>query len=310
MSTIGHADYTMRYNDRRESNVTAKPMKPFAQRFLELARSRSPFCLGIDPTPQLLKSWNLPHTAEGLGRMCETVASAAEDRLAIVKPQIAFFERFGSKGIQVLEKLIDAFHERGTLVIVDGKRGDIGSTVEAYAQAYLGESSAFRADAMTAHAYLGFGALKPLLTHAVDAGAGVFVVVRSSNVEGTALQTAVLNNDGRTVADSLADAITEFNEQTNIAETTGSEIGPVGAVVGATIENELLPTLERLPKSLILAPGIGHQGATYEDLRNRFQQHAARAVPSSSRAVLDRGPDVQQLRQEIIKQCDAARTNR
>ena len=278
-------------------------MKSFAQRFLELARSRSPFCLGIDPTPQLLKAWNLPHSADGLAQMCETVMSAAEDRLAIVKPQIAFFERFGSKGIEVLERLIAAFQARDTLVLVDGKRGDIGSTVEAYAQAYLGSTSAFHADAITAHAYLGFGALKPLLTHAVDSGAGVFVVVLSSNVEGTPLQTAVLQNDGRTVADSLADLITEFNQQ-----TSGSEIGPVGAVVGATIEN-LMPTLDRLPQSLLLAPGIGHQGATFEDMRRRFERHVARAIPSSSRAVLDRGPDVEQLRTEIITQCDAARSN-
>ena len=276
-------------------------MKSFVQRFLELARSRGPFCLGIDPTPQLLKAWSLPHSADGLAQMCETVVSAAEDRLAIVKPQIAFFERFGSKGIEVLERLIAAFQARGTLVLVDGKRGDIGSTVEAYAQAYLGSTSAFHADAITAHAYLGFGALKPLLTHAVDSGAGVFIVVRSSNVEGKPLQTAVLQNDGRTVADSLADLITEFNQQ-----TSGSEIGPVGAVVGATIEN-LMPTLDRLGQSLLLAPGIGHQGATFEDLRRRFERHAARAIPSSSRAVLDRGPDVEQLRAEIITQCDAAR---
>ena len=276
-------------------------MKSFAQRFLELARSRSPFCLGIDPTPQLLKAWNLPLSADGLAQMCETVVSAAEDRLAIVKPQIAFFERFGSKGIEVLERLIAAFQERGTLVLVDGKRGDIGSTVEAYAEAYLGSTSAFHADAITAHAYLGFGALKPLLTHAVDSGGGVFVVVRSSNVEGTPLQTAVLQNDGRTVADSLADLINEFNQQ-----TSGSEIGPVGAVVGATIEH-LMPTLDRLSQSLLLAPGIGHQGATFEDLRRRFERHAVRAIPSSSRAVLDRGPDIEQLRAEIITQSDAAR---
>ncbi len=276
-------------------------MKNFAQRFLELAGARSPFCLGIDPTPQLLKAWGLPHSAEGLAQMCETLATAAEDRLAIVKPQIAFFERFGSKGIQVLEKLIDAFHERGTLVLVDAKRGDIGSTVEAYAQAYLGPSSALRADAMTAHAYLGFGSLNPLLSHAVDAGAGVFVVVRSSNVEGEALQTAVLNDDGRTVADSLADMITKFNR-----ETSGTEIGPIGAVMGATID-DLLPTLDRLPQSLILAPGIGHQGATFADLRQRFARHAARAIPSSSRAVLERGPDVETLRVEIVRQCKEAR---
>jgi orotidine-5'-phosphate decarboxylase len=280
-------------------------MKNFAQRFLELADSRSPFCLGIDPTPQLLKAWQLPDNADGLARMCETIASAAQDRLAIVKPQIAFFERFGSKGIQVLETLIESFHERGTLVLVDGKRGDIGSTVEAYAQAYLGASSAFRADAITAHAYLGFGSLKPLLDRAVDVGAGVFVVVRSSNVEGIALQSAVLTTDGRTVADSLSDMITEFNEQ-----TSGNEIGPIGAVVGATIESDLLSTLERLPRSLILAPGIGHQGATFDDLRKRFQHHAARAIPSSSRAVLDRGPDVEHLHSEIVKQCAAARSTR
>jgi orotidine-5'-phosphate decarboxylase len=277
-------------------------MKNFAQRFRELAEARSPFCLGIDPTPQLLKAWNLPDSAEGLARMCETVVTAAQDHLAIVKPQIAFFERFGSKGIQVLETLIDAFHERGTLVLVDGKRGDIGSTVEAYGQAYLGATSAFRADAMTAHAYLGFGSLKPLLDRAVDVGAGVFIVVRSSNVEGIPLQNAVLKTDGRTVADSLADMITEFNER-----TSGGEIGPIGAVVGATIENDLLPTLERLSKSLILAPGIGHQGATFEDLRRRFERHAARAIPSSSRAVLDRGPNSEQLRSEIVKQCEDAK---
>ena len=277
-------------------------MKNFAQRFLELADSRSPFCLGIDPTPQLLKAWELPDSGEGLARMCETVVTAAQDRLAIVKPQIAFFERFGSKGIQVLEKLIDSFHERGTMVLVDGKRGDIGSTVEAYAQAYLGPTSAFRADAMTAHAYLGFASLRPLMDRAVTVGAGVFVVVRSSNAEGIALQNAVLRDDGRTVADSLADMITEFNEQ-----TSGSDIGPIGAVVGATIENDLMSTLDRLPKSLILAPGIGHQGATFDDLRKRFQRHASRAIPSSSRAVLDRGPDVEQLRNEIVKQCEAAR---
>jgi len=276
-------------------------MKSFAQRFLDLAESRSPFCLGIDPTPQLLAAWNLPHSAEGLGQMCETVATAAEERLAIVKPQLAFFERFGSHGIQVLERLIEAFHERGTLVLVDGKRGDIGSTVEAYAQAYLGPASAFRADAMTAHAYLGFGSLQPVFTHAVNVGAGVFVVVRSSNKEGVALQTAVLSNDGRTVADSLADMITEFNEQ-----HSEGKVGPIGAVMGATIEN-LLPTLDRMPRSLILAPGIGHQGATFEDLRNRFERHAARAIPSSSRAVLDRGPSVEQLRDEITKQCEASR---
>lgn len=274
-------------------------MTPFAQRFLERAKTRGPLCLGIDPTAQLLKQWGLPDDAGGLDKMCETIIAAAADRLAIVKPQIAYFERFGSRGIRVLESLIQRFHEQDTLVLVDAKRGDIGSTAEAYAQGLLGERSALGADAITVHAYLGFGSLTPLLQHARATAGGVFVVVRSSNPEGHLLQNAVVD-DGRTVADYLADAITEFN-------AGDEELGLVGAVIGATLTHDVRPTLKRLERSLILAPGIGHQGATYEDILERFGQHSLRTIPTASRSILSHGPQVESLRLEIERQSELAR---
>jgi orotidine-5'-phosphate decarboxylase len=276
-------------------------MKPFAQRFLELSNERSPFCLGIDPTPQLLKAWELPASAAGLERMCEIISDAALDKLAVVKPQIAYFERFGSHGIRVLESLIKRFHRQGSLVLIDAKRGDIGSTVAAYADALLGAESALGGDAMTVHAYLGFGSLLPLLQHAETVGAGVFVVVRSSNPEGEIVQNAMVNG-GQTLADHLAESIAAFNEQAG-----AGSLGSVGAVIGATYQGELGNILSRMEKSLILAPGIGHQGATFEDVRNRFGDHSSRVIPSASRSVLAKGPHLEALRLEIENHCEAAR---
>jgi orotidine-5'-phosphate decarboxylase len=274
-------------------------MTPFAQRFLERAKTRGPLCLGIDPTADLLKLWGLTDDADGLDKMCEIIVAAAADRLAIVKPQIAYFERFGSRGIRILESLVRQFRQQDTLVLVDAKRGDIGSTAEAYAQALLGERSALGADAITVHPYLGFGSLMPLLQHARAVAAGVFVVVRSSNPEGRLLQNAIVDG-GRTVADYLADAITEFN-------TNERELGPVGAVMGATLTDNIQPTLARLERSLILAPGIGHQGATYEDILERFGEHSLRAIPAASRSILGHGPKIDTLRLEIEKQSKQAR---
>lgn len=275
-------------------------MTPFAQRFLERANTHGPLCLGIDPTAELLKLWGLPDEPAGLDKMCEIIVAAAAGSLAIVKPQIAYFERFGSDGIRILESLIRQFHQQDALVLVDAKRGDIGSTAEAYAQALLGEGSALEADAITVHAYLGFGSLLPVLEHARAVAAGVFVVVRSSNPEGQVLQNAIVDG-GRTVADYLADEITTFN-------TNERELGPVGAVIGATLaNNDVRPTLERLQRSLILAPGIGHQGATYEDVLERFGEHSLRAIPTASRSILSHGPKIETLRLEIEKQSKLAR---
>jgi orotidine-5'-phosphate decarboxylase len=278
-------------------------MASFAERFLKLAETRSPLCLGIDPATELLKQWGLPLNAKGLRGFCDIAMEAMGDRVAIVKPQSAFFEQFGPDGMAELVRLVGMIRERGALTLLDVKRGDIGHTLEAYADAMLGHDSPFGGDAMTVSAYLGFGALKPLLAKAAERDAGVFVVVRSSNPEGRTLQDAMLT-DGRTVATALADEITAFN-----ASLTAG-VGPVGAVMGATIEGAAAATLASLPNALILAPGIGAQGATFDDLARNFGPAVQRALPSVSRGVLGKGPNVSELRKSIELHCDQARRMR
>jgi orotidine-5'-phosphate decarboxylase len=278
-------------------------MKSFAERFLKLAETRSPLCLGVDPAVELLRQWGLPPDAKGLRGFCDIVMEAMGERVAIVKPQSAFFEQFGPDGMAELVRLTGMIKERGALALLDVKRGDIGHTLEAYADAMIGPDSPFGGDAMTVSAYLGFGALKPLLKKAAERGAGVFVVVRSSNPEGRTLQDA-LQADGRSVATALADDITAFNA------TIADGVGPVGAVMGATIEGSATATLASLPKSLILAPGIGFQGATFDDLARNFGDAVKRALPSVSRGVLGAGPNVADLRRSIELHCDGARKAR
>ena len=278
-------------------------MPSFAEHFLKLAETRSSLCLGVDPAVELLRQWGLTLDAKGLRGFCDITMEAMGDRVAVVKPQSAFFEQFGPDGMAELARLIGMIQERGALALIDVKRGDIGHTLDAYADAMIGPDSPFGGDAMTATAYMGFGSLSPLLKKAAARGAGVFVVVRSSNPEGRALQDAVLA-DGRTVATALADDITAFNASV----TTG--VGPVGAVMGATLEGAAIETLAHLPNALLLAPGIGAQGATFDDLARNFGAAVRRALPSVSRGVLGKGPNVAELRKSIELHCDQARKMR
>jgi orotidine-5'-phosphate decarboxylase len=278
-------------------------MSSFAERFLALADTRSPLCLGVDPAVELLRQWGLTLDAAGLRSFCNITMEAMGDRAAVVKPQSAFFEQFGPEGMAELRHLVGMIKERGALALIDVKRGDIGHTLDAYADAMIGPESPFGGDAMTATAYMGFGSLMPLLKKAAERGAGVFVVVRSSNPEGRVLQDAKLA-DGRTVATALANDITEFNAMVS------DGVGPIGAVMGATIEGTATETLASLPKSLILAPGIGAQGATFDDMARNFGPATARALPSVSRSILAKGPNVAELRKAIEAHCDLARKAR
>jgi orotidine-5'-phosphate decarboxylase len=271
----------------------------FAERFLAARDVYGPFCLGIDPTPELLRSWALPDNPAGLSRFCEIVVSAASGVIGIVKPQLAYFERFGAEGIATLIATTAHFRSEGVLVLLDAKRGDIGSTATAYAHAFLGPDSAFKADAMTVHPYLGFEALDPLCRHAVAVDTGVFVVVRSSNPEGAYIQSARLD-DGRTVAECLADSITEFNRA-----YCGDNVGAVGAVIGATVPDGNV-IVSRLPRSLILAPGVGHQGASLDEVRRRLRAGGERVMPTAARSILEEGPDIQKLRESLIGTREAA----
>lgn len=274
--------------------------RSFAERFRALRAARGPFCLGLDPTPALLQAWGLEDDIWGLRRFCDRVIDACEQRVPVIKPQSAYFERFGAAGLEVLADIIGSIHALGSLALLDVKRGDIGSTNEAYAEAFLGPDSPMEADAITLHAYLGFDALRPFLDRADATGTGLFVVVLSSNPEGVAIQRAEVT-PGVGVAEHLADAITAHNRA-----RVPSGIGPVGAVVGVTAERA--PAIvERLPASLILAPGLGAQGGTWEAVGARFGDARERLLPTSAREVLGAGPDLASLRAAVAAQVERAR---
>lgn len=275
---------------------------PFQTRFVALAAERSPLCVGIDPSRESLAEWGVSDDARGLRTFCERLVAAAAPRVATVKPQVAFFERLGPSGMAVLRDTVDQARAHGALVILDAKRGDISSTATAYGEAFLGPDSAFGGDAITVSAYLGFGSLAPILDIARAAAAGAFVVVRSSNPEGGDVQRARLPN-GHTVAENLADRITADN-----AAGVENGLGPIGAVVGATLGDETIGLVERLPNALMLVPGIGAQGATIADVRANFGRHCRRVIPSISRGVSRAGPDPEALRRRVeqyVEECRA-----
>jgi orotidine-5'-phosphate decarboxylase len=245
-----------------------------------------PLCVGIDPHDALLKRWELSVDPAGLARFGEIVAEALAGRVAVVKPQSAFYERFGSRGIAILESTIRQFKNSGTLVLLDVKRGDIGSTVTAYAAAYLDPSSPLCVDAITASPYPGVGSLAPMIDAAHAYGGGVFVLALTSNPEGATVQRA-RTPDGRTVAQTILDEIAQLN-----AGTSG--LGSIGAVVGATIQGSD-HDLSRLGGP-ILVPGMGAQGGRPGDLRDLAGGSRPAILPSYSRDVLAEGPDVTALR--------------
>lgn len=251
--------------------------------------ARGRLCVGIDPHPALLEQWGLPSNADGLEQFAEICVEAFVGEIAVVKPQVAFFEAYGSPGYAVLERTISVLRDAGTLVIADAKRGDIGSTMSAYAQTWLGADSSLSSDAVTVSPYLGFDSLNETIALAEAGGRGVFVLARTSNPEGASLQQAITT--GRTVGQSIVDAGAAVN-------SNGS--ATVGLVVGATRDHGLDLSGFTGP---ILAPGLGAQGASVEDLAQIFDGSLKLLLPNSSRGVLRAGPSVGALQ-------DAARTLR
>ena len=247
--------------------------------------ARGPLCAGIDPHPELLDAWGMTDSAVGLERFSLSAVEALAGSVAALKPQSAFFERHGSKGIAVLEKVIAEARGLGAIVLLDVKRGDIGSTAQAYADAYLDPTSPLAVDAITASPFLGFGSLDPMIDTALANDAGVFVLALTSNPEGPEVQHAK-TEDGRTVAGSVLDAVASRN--------AGAEpMGSIGAVVGATI-GETRENLE--VNGPLLVPGLGAQGGTPSDVRRIFGAAAGNVLASSSREILGAGPDKASLR--------------
>ncbi len=260
----------------------------FGDRVAAATATTGPLCAGIDPSSALLASWRLSDDADGLRAFAATCVDAFAGVVAVVKPQVAFFERHGSAGLAELERLIAAATAAGLIVIADAKRGDIDSTASAYADAWLGDASPLAADAVTAHPYLGLGALEPLIQLGGSNGRGVLVVARSSNPEGRGLQQAVTAG-GPAVEDLLLSEIAERNGSPDVPS------GTVGAVIGATLEPSRF-ALSQLG-GVILAPGLGAQGARPADVAIRFAGcRPGTVLPSSSRGLLTEGPDVAALR--------------
>jgi orotidine-5'-phosphate decarboxylase len=270
---------------------------PFGARLAAAVVARGPLCAGIDPHPRLLSDWDLPVTAAGLERFAMTAVEALGAEVAVLKPQSAFFEVFGSAGVAVLEKVLAATSEAGALTLLDVKRGDIGSTMGAYAQAYLADGAPLAADAITVSPYLGFGSLHPALDLAAATGRGVFVLALTSNPEGPQVQHATAAG-GALVAQQIADAAAARN-------AGAAPLGSVGLVVGATIGRTGVHLGH--VNGPLLAPGIGAQGATAADLREVFGDDLSAVLPSSSREILGAGPSVAKLRDAARRTVDQVR---
>ncbi|KAA1249488.1 orotidine-5'-phosphate decarboxylase [Mycobacterium simiae] len=258
-------------------------MTGFGARLAQARTRRGPLCLGIDPHPELLRAWDLPPTADGLAAFSDICVQAYAG-FAVVKPQVAFFEAYGAAGFAVLERTIAALRANGVLVLADAKRGDIGSTMAAYAAAWAGDSP-LAADAVTASPYLGFGSLRPLLEVAAAHDRGVFVLAATSNPEGATVQRA--DAAGRTVAQLIVDQVGAENR------AAGSEHGSVGVVIGATVLQP--PDLSALGGP-VLVPGIGVQGGRLEALGGLGGATSGQLLPAVSREVLRAGPGIAEVR--------------
>jgi orotidine-5'-phosphate decarboxylase len=272
----------------------------FGARLRVAMDERGPLCAGIDPHPGLLAQWGLDETVNGLETFAMTCVEAFAGTVAIVKPQSAFFERFGSAGVAVLERTLAGLREAGTLSLLDAKRGDIGSTMTAYAQAYLAPDSPLRADAITVSPFLGFESLRPALDLARQGGRGLFVLTLTSNPEGAQVQHAMRQD--RSVAGTIVDGVTKENTTRSggvrVAAPGRPSLGSVGMVIGATV-GEAVQTLGldlAGANAPLLAPGVGAQGATAQDLRVVFGAALGNVLASSSREILGAGPDPVALR--------------
>ena len=256
----------------------------FGARLSENFAKYGQLCVGIDPHAGLLEEWGLSDDVAGLETFALTVLNATAGRVGIIKPQVSFFERHGSKGFAVLEKLAEASAQTDLLVIMDAKRGDIGSTMDGYFDAWLGQSAPFICDALTVSPYLGFDSLKPTMSSAVERGKGLFVLAATSNPEAKRLQQAQVG--GQTIASSIFEELGRVNQ---VTAEGGSNLGSLGAVIGATLNfgsvglHSLIAQASLTP---ILAPGFGAQGAELSDAAAIFGAAKSQVIASVSRSVL------------------------
>ena len=262
-------------------------MIPFGDRLAAAMDEYGPLCVGIDPHPNLLQAWGLEDSAESLRTFTTAVYEGCAPYVAALKPQVALFERHGSAGLAVLEELFARAAEDRVLIVADAKRGDIGSTMKAYADAWLGTSSPLGTDSVTLSPYLGFESLRPALDAATANQRGTFVLALTSNPEGKSVQHVGKAEDTGAVAKQIIAAATVEN-----TAQTWEHMGSCGLVVGATVGEALKELAIDLStfNGPILSPGYGAQGASAEDLYRIFAGVESQVLVNSSRSVLSAGP--------------------
>ncbi len=262
-------------------------MHSFGERLAAVFADRGQLCLGIDPHAFLLDAWGLPDTAAGVRELSMRAVDAAAATIGIVKPQVAFFERHGSSGYAVLEEVITAARAAGLIVIADVKRGDVGSTVAAYGEAWLTPGSPLEADAMTISAYQGVGSIAEPIALSRSAGKGLFVLAATSNPEAVSTQTAVIaagDFAGSTVAAGIVGEVERLND--------ASTLGSVGVVIGSTVTlTDYGVQRAALSATPILAPGFGEQGALLSELPRLYGSVSGNVVANVGRSVLRAGAD-------------------
>ena len=264
-------------------------MRLFSDRLVEsVHKTGSPCVVGLDPRidlmPAFIKSGRAAPTADVIRSVIRDFHELVLDTIAglasVVKPQLAFFEQYGSAGIQAFEDTVQAAKQRGLLVIADGKRNDVDSTAEAYATAYLGEK-AFDVDAMTVTPYLGRDSMLPYVDACREHGKGIFIVLKTSNPGSRDYQDQVLQDTGRPLYETIAQTIREFGEGL-VGESGYSSIG---AVIGATFPADASRLRALLPRAFILVTGYGAQGASSRGAAACFNADGLGAIVNSSRGI-------------------------
>jgi orotidine-5'-phosphate decarboxylase len=250
-------------------------------------RHGNPVVVGLDPRCEQLPAAlrpadaSLAQQAASYQRFCAEIIDVVAGRVPAVKPQMAFFEQLGPPGMGALAQVIQHARRAGLLVILDGKRNDIGSTAAAYAAAYLGTGSAWEADALTVSPYLGDDSLTPFVQAARERAAGLFVLVKTSNPGGRTFQDLSVGG-----AEPLYRRVAGLVEQLASATVATCGFGDVGAVVGATYPEQLDELRQAMPHSWFLVPGYGAQGAGAAEVQAAFDSHGLGAVINSSRAII------------------------
>ena len=253
----------------------------FGERLLRKFELRGQLCVGVDPSADQLSRWALPKTAAGAEQFCMKILESCQDEIGILKPQVAFFEQFGSEGFAVLERVLSRASDAGFLVIADAKRGDIGSTMDGYARAWLASEGPFLADALTISPFLGPKSLDETISLASSNSKGIFILAATSNPEAKALQSSIDTNH-ESVAGNIASYAAGFNKE---------PLGSVGLVIGAQANLvDMAIDTGALGSTPILAPGFGSQGAKLSNARSIFGELSEVTIFNVARSVAGHSP--------------------